>query len=117
MKFRSFVFAIDFTLLFLSNLSHFEETLHQLNQSLIHRELVRVYFIFRAQIYDHIRQLFRDQKDKKAERFNKGIIKQVVHQIESFVMLYQKKHIKLSLDDEIYFEFSNMKTFISFHSF
>ena len=31
MKFRSSVFAIDFTLLFFSNLSHFEKILHQLS--------------------------------------------------------------------------------------
>ena len=97
MRFRSFVFAVDSTLLFLSNLSHSEEILHQLKQSLIHREIVRVYFVYRAQIYDHIKQLFQDQKKRKVERFNKRITKKVVHEIESLIMLYQKKHIKFAL--------------------
>ena len=88
MKSRSSVFAVDFTLLFLSNLSHFEEILHQLNQSLIHREIVRVYFVYRIQIYDHIRQLSQNQKKREAERFNKRITKRIVHEIESLIMLY-----------------------------
>ena len=96
MRPRSPVFAMNSTLLSLSNMPHPKEIIHQLNQSLIHREVVRVYTIYRAQIHDRIRQLFKEQKEKKAERFNKRITKQVVHQIESLVMLYQKKHIKLA---------------------
>ena len=90
------VFAVDSTLLSLPNLPHPEEILHQLNQPLIHREIVRVYSMYRAQVYDHIRQLSQDQKEREAERFNKGITKRIVHEIGSLVMLYQKKHTKLA---------------------
>ena len=96
MKPRSSVFAMNSILLFLSNMSHSKEIIHQLNQSLIHREVVRVYIIYRAQIHDRIRQLFKKQKEKEVEKFNREITKQIVHQIESLVMLYQKKHIKLA---------------------
>ena len=96
MKPRSSVFAMNSILLFLSNMSHSKEIIHQLNQSLIHREVVRVYIIYRAQIHDRIRQLFKEQKEKEVEKFNRRITKQIVHQIESLVMLYQKKHIKLA---------------------
>ena len=96
MKSRSSVFVVDSTLLTLSNQFSAEEVLYQLSQSLVHREVIRVYFIYRAQIHDRIRQLFKKQKKKEVEKFNKRITKHVVHKLGSFVMLYQKKHIKLA---------------------
>ena len=96
MRLRSLIFAVDTTLLFISNQSSIEEILHQLNQSLIHKKIVRNYSIYRAQMHDHIRKLFEEQKKKEAERFNREITKQIIHQIESLIMLYQKKHTKLT---------------------
>ena len=104
MKFRSSVFVVDSTLLTLSNQFSAEEVLYQLNQSLVHRKVIRIYFIYRAQIYDRIRQLFKKQKKKEVEKFNKKITKHIVHKIESLVMLYQKKHTKLTFKWRDFFQ-------------
>ena len=104
MKSRSSVFVVDFTLLTLSNQFSAEKILHQLSQSLIHRKMIRVYFIYRAQIHDRIRQLSKKQKKKEVEKFNKKITKHIVHKIESLVMLYQKKHTKLTFKWRDFFQ-------------
>ena len=96
MRLRSLIFAVDITFLFISNQFSVEKILHQLSQSLIYKKIVRNYFIYRAQIHDHIRELFKKQKKKEVERFNRRITKQIIHQIKSLIMLYQKKHIKLT---------------------
>lgn len=59
-----------------------------------HAEQIRSYLKHRANLQDIIHEVTRKQKEETTLKYIKGV-KQVVHQIESFVMLYQKNINKL----------------------
>ena len=59
-----------------------------------HAEQIRIYLKHRADLQEIVHEVTRKQKEEITLKYNKRV-KQVVHQIESFVMLYQKNIGKL----------------------
>lgn len=55
---------------------------------------MREYCKYRAQTHDRIRQLSREKQERDAERYDAGVSR-VYHEIDSLVMVYQKKVGKL----------------------
>ena len=59
-----------------------------------HTKAVRQYLIYRADLHDKVRQRSKDQKEKEAAYYNRGI-KRATHHVGDLVMLYQKHGKKL----------------------
>ncbi|KAK4697109.1 hypothetical protein P7C71_g924, partial [Lecanoromycetidae sp. Uapishka_2] len=59
-----------------------------------HAREVQLYVNHRAEVQDVISRLAKDQKEKMAEQYNKGV-RQVIHKVGSKVMLHQKDTKKL----------------------
>ena len=78
MKFRSFIFVVDFTFLSLSNQC----------QSLVYKEIVNFYLKYCAQIHDQIRKLIKERKERNVKRFYRKITKQILYKIENLVIMY-----------------------------
>lgn len=66
----------------------------QVTEPVKHSRLVREYCNYRAQTHDRIRQLSREKQERDAERYDAGVSR-VYHEIDSLVMVYQKKVGKL----------------------
>ena len=66
----------------------------ELVTSITHASHVRNYIQYRAKLHDIVRKITRRRRENDARRYNKNV-KQIVHQIDSLIMLYQKTFDKL----------------------
>ena len=66
----------------------------ELITSITHANHVKNYFQYRAKLHDIVRKITRRRREIEARRYNKNV-KQIVHQINSLIMLYQKIFDKL----------------------
>lgn len=66
----------------------------QVTEPMKHSRSVRKYCNYPAQTHDRIRQLSREKQERYAERYD-AEVSRVYHEINSLVMVYQKKVGKL----------------------
>ena len=66
----------------------------ELTTPITHANHVKKYFQYRAKLHDIVREITRRRREAETRRYNKGI-RQIIHQTNSLVMLYQKTFDKL----------------------
>ena len=66
----------------------------ELVTSITHANHVKNYFQYKTKLHDIVRKITRRRREIETRRYNKNV-KQIVHQIDSLIMLYQKISDKL----------------------
>ena len=93
---ETFVLVVEFKFVTASNVEFAENIMFTLNNSKIQRDAIRKYLLYRTETHDCIKVSFNARKKKKMIRYNREIIK-TLHEIDFFVIIYQKDIAKLQL--------------------